>query len=292
MHTPAVLVAVQQLALSLSHTRVQGFALRESESSEGEVEEPQNEPVIQAVKLQSPLNEDLENWMPDKEPQLYLCDDWIQPVMVTRKPRSMTAKETMKANVAKNCLILTMMSLELGYGSIIERYQQARDAVVEPYQQGRSETLVYLDSVTLTDEEVSARASDQPDEEAHSSAVPATMPPPTRLAEGAQRKVDAQVHAVAPRDSSLKLYHVMSVKQTLREDLAECAHQFSCRAADWSRSDMHVVPMQFEPLELHVTDALGQQEVPDYFQQPAKATTEDVSVMKGAARPRVDSCCP
>ena len=40
--------------------------------------------------------------------------------------------------------------------------------------------------------------------------------------------------------------------------------------------------MQFEPLELHVIDALGQQEeVPDYFQQPAKAITEDVSVMKG-----------
>ena len=121
----------------------------------------------------------------------------------------------------------------------------------------------------------------QPDEAAHSSAVPATMPPPTRLTEGAQRKVGSQVHAVAPKDSSLKLYHVMSVKQTLREDLAECAYQFSCRAADWSRSDLHVVPMQFEPLELHVIDALGQQEVPDYFQQPAKAITEDVSVMKG-----------
>ena len=107
------------------------------------------------------------------------------------------------------------------------------------------------------------------------------MPPLTRLAEGAQRKVGSQVHAVAPKDSSLKLYHVMSVKQTLREDLAECACQFSCRAADWSRSDLHVVPMQFEPLELHVIDALGQQEVPDYFQQPAKAITEDVSVMRG-----------
>ena len=39
--------------------------------------------------------------------------------------------------------------------------------------------------------------------------------------------------------------------------------------------------MQFEPLELHVIDALGQQEVPDYFQQPAKAIIEDVSVMRG-----------
>ena len=73
----------------------------------------------------------------------------------------------------------------------------------------------------------------------------------------------------------------MSVKQTLREDLAEHAYQFSCRAADWSRSDFSSAPMRFEPLELHVVDALGQQEVPDYFQQAAKAITEDVSVMKG-----------
>ena len=57
------------------------------------------------------------------------------------------------------------------------------------------------------------------------------------------------------------------------------------------------VPMRFEPLELHVVDALGQQEVPDYFQQPAKAITEDVSVMRGpdalewicAAREEIES---
>ena len=42
------------------------------------------------------------------------------------------------------------------------------------------------------------------------------------------------------------------------------------------------VLLQFEPLELHIVDALGQQDVPDYFQQPAKAITEDVSVMRGA----------
>ena len=83
------------------------------------------------------------------------------------------------------------------------------------------------------------------------------------------------------KNANLKMYHVMSVKQTLREDLAEHAYQFSCRAADWSRSDFSSVPMRFEPLELPVVDALGQQEVPDYFQQPAKAITEDVSMMKG-----------
>ena len=61
-----------------------------------------------------------------------------------RKPRAMTAKEIKKANVAKNCLILTMMSLELGFGSVIERYQSARDAVVERYQQGGPENPTFL----------------------------------------------------------------------------------------------------------------------------------------------------
>ena len=254
---------------------------QESVSSESEAEESRCQLAPQAMKAQLLLDEDLESGIPVKEPQLYLCDDWIQPVMVARKPKAMTTKETMKANVAKNCLILTMMSLELGYGSIIERYQRARDAVVERYQQGRSEAVPYLDSVILTDEEITARTAYCSDEAAHSLAIPASMPPPTCLARGGKGEAVSQMHAVAPKDPSLKMYHVMSVKQTLREDLAECAYQFSSRAADWSRSDMHVVPMQFEPLELHVIDALGQQEVPDYFQQPAKAITEDVSVMHG-----------
>ena len=83
------------------------------------------------------------------------------------------------------------------------------------------------------------------------------------------------------KDSNLKLYHVMSVKQSLREDLAEHSYQFSSGAADWSKMSFSQVPMQFESLELHVVDALGQQDVPDYFQQPAKVITEDVSVMRG-----------
>ena len=73
----------------------------------------------------------------------------------------------------------------------------------------------------------------------------------------------------------------MSVEQSLREDLAEHSYQFSCRAGDWSKMSSGQVPMQFEPLELHVVDALVQQDVPDYFQQPAKAITEDVSVTRG-----------
>ena len=44
----------------------------------------------------------------------------------------------------------------------------------------------------------------------------------------------------------------MFVKQSLREDLTEHSYQFSCRAADWSRLSFSHVPMQFEPLELHI----------------------------------------
>ena len=166
-------------------------------------------------------------------------------------------------------------------GVIIERYQSARDAVVERHHQDGPGKSTYLATELLTDEEMLARTAGQPEEAVVFSLAPASMPPPTCLLKGKEAEALNQVHAVALKDTSLKVYHVMSVKQTLREDLAECAYQFSCRAADWSRSDMHAVPMQFEPLELHVIDALGQQEVPDYFQQPAKAITEDVSVMKG-----------
>ena len=245
---------------------------QDNESSGSEAEEALCQQSSQAMMAQL-ASEDLE--------ERYLCDDWIQPIKVARKPRALTAKETMKANVAKNCLILTMMSLELGFGSVIERYQRARDAVVERYQQEGPENSTYLASELLTNEEMSARADTQLDDAVAISLAPASMPPPTCLIKGKRAEALSQAHAIALKDASLKMYHVMSVKQTLREDLAECSYQFSCRAADWSRSDMHAVPMQFEPLELHVIDALGQQEVPDYFQQPAKAITEDVSVMRG-----------
>ena len=253
-------------------------ARQESESDDSETENPEYQESSHAM---------MANWVEEEEdhsiwkPQRYLCDDWIQPVKVACKPRTMTARETKKARVVKNCLILTLMSLEMGFGSVIERYQSARDAVVERYQQGGIDNPTFMPSELLTNEEMSARTTKQPDEATAFSLAPASMPPPTCLLKGKEAEALSQVHAVAVKDPSLKMYHVMSVKQTLREDLAECAYQFSCRAADWSRSDMHAVPMQFEPLELHVVDALGQQEVPDYFQQPAKAITEDVSVMKG-----------
>ena len=142
-----------------------------------------------------------------------------------------------------------------------------------------------MNSVCLTDEEYLARRDKHLEIDIPSQAASAAMPPPTRLSllnsELAIQSVGAQGMKDAAKSANLKMYHVMSVKQALREDLAEHAYQFSCRAADWSRSGFSSVPMQFEPLELHVVDALGQQELPDYFQQPAKAITEDVNVMRG-----------
>ena len=129
-----------------------------------------------------------------------------------------------------------------------------------------------LSSVIPTDEQLSTRVNEP---------LEIDMPPPTRLSGLKPEPLANGVDVEGAKDANLKMYHVMSVKQTLREDLAEHAYQFSCRAAVWSRSDFRSVPMQFEPLELHVVDALGQQEVPDHFQQPAKAITEDVSVMRG-----------
>ena len=254
-------------------------------SDDEEVKESPLEAIIDATApVMSEENNEVST-MP-REPQLYLCDDWIQPIATMRKPRELTAREKAQANVAKNCLIVTLMSLELGYGSILERYQQEGESLAQRYEQPRSESRPTLSSVLLTDEEeFLTRRDEHLESDVSSQAAVAAMPPPTRLSllnhELAVHSVGSQRMKEAVNNANLKMYHVMSVKQTLREDLAEHAYQFSCRAAEWSRSDFSSVPMRFEPLELHVVDALGQQEVPDYFQQPAKAITEDVSVMKG-----------
>ena len=240
----------------------------ESASEDGEEQdEPPQETTVHSA-IFSPCDEARE-FLPWREPQLYLCDDWIQPMAVLSRLNELTARDEMRANLAKNCLIVTLMSLELGYGSILERYQQERSS--SPV----------LGAVSLTEEELFVRLNKHLEMEYYPEAAPAAMPPPTRLS-GSNPELQAyNVGTEGVKDTNLKMYHVMSVKQTLREDLAEHAYQFSCRAADWTRSDFRSIPMQFDPLELHVVDALGQQEVPDYFQQPAKAITEDVSVMRG-----------
>ena len=91
----------------------------------------------------------------------------------------------------------------------------------------RPENSVYLASEMLTNEEMLARTADQPDDCVIPSLAPASMPPPTCLIKGKKKEALSQVHAVSLKDTSLKMYHVMSVKQTLRDHLAECAYQFS-----------------------------------------------------------------
>ena len=165
--------------------------------------------------------------LPSKEPQLHLCDDWIQPMAAMSRPRELTAREKVKASMAKNCLIATLMSLELGYGSILERYQQESKSILERYQHVRSESSPVLNSVLLTDEELLARRSEHLEVDNQSQAAIAAMPPPTRLS---ILNSELAVHSVGlegAKNTNLKMYHVMSVKQTLREDLAEHAYQLA-----------------------------------------------------------------
>ena len=150
-----------KLAISAFRTLLRGCeeqwcyaTQQDSEGSESEAEEVLCQQSSRAMMAQLVSEDDLKDGSPDPEPQRYLCDDWIQPIKVAKKPKTLTARETMKANAAKNCLILTLMSLELGYGSVIERYQQARDAVVERYQRDGPEHPSYLASEVLTDEEM------------------------------------------------------------------------------------------------------------------------------------------
>ena len=128
------------------------------------------------------------------------------------------------------------MSLNAGYGPLIESYQH---------------------SITLTDEQARCYQLKEQEQREDVRCVPAGLPPEILLARHLREvKTSNSANAVV-KNSDLKMYHVMSVKQSLREDLAEHSYQFSCRAADWSSMFLSQVPMQFGPLELHVVDALG-----------------------------------
>ena len=193
-------------------------------SDEGQEDDPPQEMALNSTAL---VQDDEENDdVPlSKEPQLYLCDDRIQPMAAMSRPRELTGREKVKANMAKNCLIVTLMSLELGYGSILERYRQESESIVQRYQQPRSESRPVLNSVLLTDEEFLVQRNEHLKVDAHSQAASAAMPPPTRLSllnsELAIHSVGTQGMKNAVKNANLKMYHVMSVKQTLREDLAE-----------------------------------------------------------------------
>ena len=176
--------------------------------------------------------------------------------------------------MAKNFLLVTLTSLNTGCGSLIESYQR------EPEEAGLSPPI--LNSVPLSEEQVQRRHQLMNQEQRGDlRCAPAGLPPETVLAKHTSAVAANSSTVAVVKDSNFKMYHVMFVTPSLREDLAEHSYQFRCRAADWSSMSFSQVPMQFEPLELHVVEALGQQEVTEYFQQPAEAITEDVSVMRG-----------
>ena len=177
-----------------------------STSDEEHEEEPPQEMAVDSTVFS--LDDEDVPLLP-KEPQLYLCDDWIQPIAAMSRPRELTAKEKVKANVAKNCLIVALMSLELGYGPILERYQQESKSIVERYAQGRSESSPVLNSVLLT----LARRSEHLEVDTHSQAAIAAMPPPTRLSISNSELAVHNVGSEGVNRANLKMYHVMSVHE-------------------------------------------------------------------------------
>ena len=147
-----------------------------------------------------------------------------------------------------------------------------------------------LSDNALSEEQVKEPSQEQLEQGEAVRSAPVGLPPETWL----RRHVDeisASHSAVAVvKDPDLKMYHGMSVKQSLKEGLAEHSYQFSRRPSDWPcMSFAPQVPMHFEPVELHVIDALGQQDVPEYFQQPAKAISPKCQCYERSAGSGLDS---
>ena len=63
------------------------------------------------------------------ELELYLFDDWILPVRVMRKPALVHPQDKFWVGVAKNFLLVTLMSLTAGYEPVIQRYQESSDCM-------------------------------------------------------------------------------------------------------------------------------------------------------------------
>ena len=64
------------------------------------------------------------------------------------------------------------------------------------------------------------------------SCCQAGLPPEARLTQHVEEITSNNSHVAVIRDPNLKMYSVMSVKQSSREDLAEHSYQFSCRMSD------------------------------------------------------------
>ena len=104
------------------------------------------------------------------------------------------------------------MSLDIGYGSLIDDYQREEADPGPPV----------LNSLTSTEE-----GCDDLDQRVENDSR--CMPALSTLLARHIADVSANNSSVAVvRDANLKMYHVMSVKQSLFEDLAEHSYQFSC----------------------------------------------------------------
>ena len=100
-----------------------------SESS-SEVEEcvPERVTLLEAHRASMTISEedtednDTPVWL-EAEPKLFLCGDWIMLVEVMKKPCSLQKhQDKLRARVAKNFLVVALMSLNAGYGALIEAY--------------------------------------------------------------------------------------------------------------------------------------------------------------------------
>ena len=131
------------------------------------VEDQVAEPLTSFSSILS-LQEYEDALCPTKEPQLYICDDWIQPVEVIPKPGELRTRDKVRARAAKNCLLVTLMSFNVGYGSLIESYQQEGNA--DPPE---------LNSITLTEEKVQTYRDELNKRFDSTSDTPASMPPST-----------------------------------------------------------------------------------------------------------------
>ena len=172
-----------------------------NDSQEDAPLEPLDQPTEPLTGFSSilSLQEYEEALNPKRGPQLYLCDDWIRPVEVMLKPGELSPRDKVRTRVAKNFLLVTLMSLNTGYGALLERYQR----------EGGDTELPTLNSVTLTEEGVRGHSDELDQRVVSTMDTPAGMPPSTVLARHLT-EVSIKNSAVAVvKDANLKMYHVM-----------------------------------------------------------------------------------
>ena len=157
------------------------------------VEDQAADPLTSCASILSPQEYE-DALSPTKEPQLYICDEWIQPVEVTPKPGELRAKDKARARVAKNCLLVTLMSLNVGYGSLVESHQ--KEGNPDPPE---------LNSVTFTDEEVHTYRDELDKRCDRIPDIPAGMPPSSILATHVTEVSVNYSEIVVVKDANLKM---------------------------------------------------------------------------------------